>query len=222
MVDGYDIWAGTSGGLGKFPRMSDDSNAWVTYTSGIEIKPMVVSEEYAKSLVSDEIWSMAVDRKYVWIGTRIGVSRYDKGRDTWMTFTQEDGLASDAVGSIAVTDGHIWFGSDNGVTVYDKDSHDWTILTTRDGLSSDNVTCIVPDGDTIWFGSLDAGVARYHTKTFVWETYSKNEGLAHNSVLSIAVDGDLVWFGTSRGLSRYDKITGVWTTFTQFYGPEDI
>ena len=222
VVDGYDVWAGTGGGLGKFPRMSDDSNAWVTYTSGIEIMPMVVSEEYAKSLVSDEIWSMAVDRKYVWIGTRIGVSRYDKGRDTWMTFTQEDGLASDAVGSIAVTDGHIWFGSDNGVTVYDKDSHDWTILTTRDGLSSDNVTCIVPDGDTIWFGSLDAGVARYHTKTFVWETYSKNEGLAHNSVLSIAVDGDLVWFGTSRGLSRYDKITGVWTTFTQFYGPEDI
>lgn len=222
VVDGYDVWAGTSGGLCKYPRMSDDPNAWVTYTSGIEIKPMVVSEEYAKSLVSDEIWSMTTDGKYVWVGTRIGVSRYDKGRDTWMTFTQEDGLASDAVTSIAVADGHIWFGSDSGVTLYDKNSQDWTILTTSDGLSSDKITCIASDGDQIWFGTSDAGVARYNTKTKEWETYSRKEGLAHNSILSIALDGDLVWFGTSRGLSRYDKITDVWTTFTQFYGPEDI
>jgi len=222
VVDGYDVWAGTGGGLCKYPRMSDDPNAWVTYTSGIEIKPMVVSEEYAKSLVSDEIWSMAADGKYVWVGTRIGVSRYDKGRDTWMTFTQEDGLASDVVSSIAVADGHIWFGSDNGVTLYDKETRDWTILTTNDGLNSDKITCIASGGDKVWFGTSDAGVARYDTKTEEWKTFSKKEGLAHNSILSIALDGDLVWFGTSRGLSRYDKITGVWTTFTQFHGPEDI
>ncbi|MFC1715879.1 hypothetical protein ACFL6S_19575 [Candidatus Poribacteria bacterium] len=222
VVDGYDVWAGTGGGLCKYPRMSDDPNAWVTYTSGIDIKPMVVSEEYAKSLVSDEIWSMAADGKYVWIGTRIGVSRYDKGRDTWMTFTQEDGLASDAVSSIAVSNGNIWFGSDSGVTLYDKDSHDWTILSAKDGLSSDRITCVAADGDKIWFGTFDAGVTSYDTKAKKWETYTRQEGLAHNNVLSIAIDGDLVWFGTSRGLSRYDKTTDVWTTFTQFYGPEDI
>ena len=221
VVDGYDVWAGTGAGLCKFPRMSDDPNAWVTYTSGIEIKPMVVSEEYAKSLVSDEIWSLAADGKYVWVSTRIGVSRYDKSRDTWMTFTQEDGLASDAVSSMAVSDGQIWFGSDHGVSLYDKDTHDWTILTTSDGLSSDRITCVAADGDKIWFGTFDAGITRYNTKTKEWKTYSKKEGLAHNSVLSIAIDGDLVWFGTSRGLSRYDKITDVWTTFTQFYGSED-
>lgn len=222
VVDGYDVWAGTGRGLCKYPRMSDDPNAWVTYSSGIDIKPMVVSEEYAKSLVSDEIWSMAADGKYVWIGTRIGVSRYDKGRDTWMTFTQEDGLASNAVSSIAIAENQIWFGSDNGITIYDRESHDWSMLTTNDGLISDKITCIAADGDKIWFGTFDSGVARYNIKTEEWETYSKKEGLAHNSVLSIALDGDLVWFGTSRGLGRYDKTTNVWTTFTQFYGPEDM
>ena len=222
VVDGYDVWAGTGAGLCKYPRMSDDPNAWVTYTSGIEIKPMVVSEEYAKSLISDRIWSLAADGKYVWVGTRIGASRYDKGRDTWTTFTQEDGLASDAVSSIAVEDSRIWFGSDNGVTMYDKDSHDWTILTTSDGLSSDRITCIASDDDAIWFGTFDAGVTRYNMKTKKWDTFTKRDGLAHNSILSIAVDGNLVWFGTNRGLSRYDKTTGGWTTFTQFYGPEDI
>jgi len=222
VVDGYDVWAGTGAGLCKYPRMSDDLNAWVTYTSGMEIKPMVVSEEFAKSLVSDEIWCLAADGKYVWFGTRIGVSRYDKSRDTWMTFTQEDGMASDTVSSIAITDGRIWFGSDNGVSMFDKNTDDWTILTSSDGLSSDRVTCMASDGDAIWFGTFDVGVARYDTKTGNWDTFAKSDGLAHNTILSIAVDGDLVWFGTSRGLSRYNKTTHGWTTFTQFYGPEDI
>jgi len=222
VVDGYDVWAGTGAGLCKYPRMSDDPNAWVTYTSGMEIKPMVVSEEFAKSLISDEIWSLAADGKYVWVGTRIGLSRYDKGRDTWMSFTQEDGLASDAVSSIAVEDGRIWFGSDNGVTMFDKNTNDWTILTTNEGLSSNRLTCIASDVDSIWFGTFDTGVTRYNMKTKKWETFTKKDGLAHNTILSIAVDGDLVWFGTNRGMSRYDKTTGGWTTFTQFYGPEDV
>ena len=123
--------------------------------------------------------------------------------------------------SIAVADGHIWFGSDSGVTLYDKESHDWTILTINDGLGSDKITCIAADGDGVWFGTFDAGVTRYDMKTREWRVYSEKDGLAHNSVLSITLDGDLVWFGTTRGLSRYNKITDVWTTFTQFYGSED-
>jgi ligand-binding sensor domain-containing protein len=59
-------------------------------------------------------------------------------------------------------------------------------------------------------------------KTRNWDTFTKRDGLAHNTILSITVDGDLIWFGTSKGLSRYDKPTGGWTTFTQFHGPEDI
>jgi ligand-binding sensor domain-containing protein len=222
VVDGYDVWAGTGAGLCKYPRMSDDKNAWITYTSGIEIKPMIVSKDDAKSMVSDEIWSLAADGKYVWVGTRIGVSRYDKGRDVWNTFTRADGMSSDAVSGIAVEDGRIWFGSDNGITMFDKSTNDWTIMTTNDGLSSDRIKCIASDSDYVWFGTFDSGISRYNKKTKKWDTFNKKDGLAHNSVISIATDGDLVWIGTNRGLSRYDKTTGTWTTFTQFYGPEDL
>jgi len=222
VVDGYDIWAGTAAGLCRYPRMSDDPNAWVTFTSGIEIKPMVVSKEYARSLISDEIWSLAVDGKSVWVGTRIGVSQYDKGKDTWATYNQLDGLASDAISCIAVDKDLIWFGSDNGLTLYDRKTQDWSVFTTDNGLSSDRITCIVPDSDYVWFGTFDRGVCRYNQKTKKWDTFTKKDGLAHNNVISIAVDGNRVWFGTNRGLSRYDKVTGGWTIFTQFHGPEDI
>ena len=51
-ADGSDVWISTNKGLCKYPRMSDDPNAWVTYTSMIEIRPMVFSQEYASSLIS--------------------------------------------------------------------------------------------------------------------------------------------------------------------------
>ena len=38
----------------------------------------------------------------------------------------------------------------------------------------------------------------------------------------MAIDSNYVWFGTYRGLSRFDKRTDTWTTFTESYGPEDI
>ena len=50
----------------------------------------------------------------------------------------------------------------------------------------------------------------------------REDGPVHNGILAIAVDDPYVWFGTYRGLSRLDKRTGIWTTFTEYHGPEDL
>lgn len=221
-ISGGDVWVGTNRGIGRFPRNSDNPNAWVSYTSGIEIKPGAISKEFAETLVSDEVWCIAVDDKYVWVGTRMGVSRYDKRRDMWKTFTKEDGLPDDKITAIAADERWVWFGSDKGAAVYDKRTKDWRTYTTKDGLISDKVTCIAIDGDLIWFGTYDAGVSVFDTKNNSWKGFTKEDGLAHNTVYSIAIDGRYVWIGTQRGLSRYDKKTGSWTTFTETHWPEDI
>jgi ligand-binding sensor domain-containing protein len=222
VVDGYDIWMGTNAGLGKFPRMSDNMNAWVSYTSGIEIRPTAMEKEYAATLVSNEVWCVDADQDYIWIGTMRGVSRYDKKKDMWITFTDEDGLPTNEIGSVRVDGQMVWFGSDDGVVTYDKDSHDWMTFSTDDGLSSDRITSIARDDKYIWFGTFDAGIIRFDKDSKAWKSYSKKDGLAHNSVFSIAVDGDQVWIGTQRGLSRYDKTKGTWTTYTKHGDSEDV
>lgn len=82
-------------------------------------------------------------------------------------------------------------------------------------------TGIAINGGDIWFGTYDAGVIKYDGK---FKNFTKDDGLAHNGILSIAVDadGENIWFGTQRGLSRYNKVTETWTTFTENHGPEDI
>jgi len=221
VADGYDIWMGTGGGLGKFPQMSDDPNAWISYTSGLEIKAGAMTKEYARTLVSNEVWAVAADADHIWVGTMRGVSRYSKEADTWATYTTQDGLCSDEIGSICVDGSSIWFGSDDGVTAYHKDTGKWVTYTTDAGLASNRVTCIAGSPDALWFGTFDAGLTRYDKKAGTWQTYSRKDGLAHDCVLSVSVDGDRIWVGTKQGLSRYDVDTSNWTTFTEYGDSED-
>ena len=220
--DGNNIWVGTNSGIGKYPRTADDLNAWIAYTSGTEIQPASVSKEFAESLVTDEIWCIASSKKNVWVGTRRGVSKYDIGKDTWKTITTANGLASDEISCIAIDEERVWFGTDRGVTVYSEETEAWTSYTTKDGLASNKVTTIDVDGTEVWIGTYNAGVSRFDPSANSWLTYTREEGLAHNGILSISVGDSYVWFGTYRGLSRFDKYTGIWTTFTESYGPEDL
>ena len=220
--DGDSIWVGTNSGIGKYPRTADDLNAWITYTSGTEIQPSAVSKEFAESLVTDQIWCITASKRHVWVGTRRGVSKYDIGRDIWKTITVDDGLASDEVSCIAIDGDNVWFGSDRGVTLYNEETKVWAAYTTEDGLASNKVTTIGVDGTEVWIGTYNAGVSRFDQLANSWTTYTRDNGLAHNGILSMSIDSKYVWFGTYRGLSRFDKRTGIWTVFTEVYGPEDI
>jgi len=222
VVDGYDVWMGTSVGLCKFPRMSDNLNAWVTFTSGMEIRQTALTKEYATTLVSNEVWCVDADQDYIWIGTMRGISRYDKKKDVWLTFTIEDGLPTNEIGSVKVDGDIVWFGSGAGVITFDKRSQDWMTFSINNGLSSDKITCIAKDGKYIWFGTYDAGVIRYDKEKKIWESFSKKDGLSHNCVTSMAVDDDYLWIGTQHGLSRYDKSKNTWTIFTQYSDSEDV
>jgi ligand-binding sensor domain-containing protein len=221
IVDGYDIWMGTNVGLGKFPQMSDDPNAWVSYTSGLEIKAGAMTKEYANTLVSNEVWAVAADRDYIWVGTMRGASRYNKEADTWTTYTTENGLSSNEISSICVDGSIVWFGSDKGVTAYDKETGKWTVYAAEDGLASNRITCIASDANALWFGTFDAGLTKYDKKAGTWQSYSREDGLTHDCVLSVSVDGDHIWIGTRRGLSRYDVDKSNWTTFTEYGDSED-
>ena len=220
--DGNNIWVGTNHGIGKYPRSSDDLNAWISYTSGTEIQPSAVSKEFAESLVTDEVRCVTASKKNVWVGTQRGISRYNISKDTWKTITAKDGLVSNEISCIAINNTQVWVGSDRGVTVYDEETEGWITYTAKNGLASNQVTTIGIDEMGVWVGTYDAGVSRFNQQTNRWITYTREDGLAHNGILSIAVDDLYVWFGTHRGLSRLDKRTNTWTTFTEHYGPEDI
>ena len=70
------------------------------------------------SLVHNDINSLAVDDRDLWVGTKEGASRYDKIADRWDRYTRDTGLSNQGVAAI-VADGYdVWAGTGAGLCKY--------------------------------------------------------------------------------------------------------
>ena len=168
-------------------------------------------------LLSDRVLSLAVDSRYLWIGTDRGLSRYDKARGQWDNFTVRDGLAHNQVLSIALDELRVWIGTRDGVSRYEMDTDTWTRYMPRDGLAGREVSCIAVDSRFIWFGTPN-GLSRYDKETNSWARKREAEGLAGDLVTQITIDDDYIWVGTQQGVSRYDKLTDSWNNYDKDSG----
>jgi ligand-binding sensor domain-containing protein len=210
-VDENYVWFGTRGGVKRYDEIND---TWKTYTT-------------ADGLMTNySIDCTTVDDNYIWFGSwgLDGIGRYDKVNDTWKTYTTADGLASDSGPCIAVDGNYVWFGSfEQGVSRYDRVNDNWEYFTKADGLASDWINSIAIDGNYVWFGT-DSGVSKYDKVNNTWQTFTMEDGLSSNYIQSVAVYGDFVWLAygywgsiwswSRGGVSRYDKLSKTWKTFT--------
>ena len=62
------------------------------------------------------IFDLAVNDSSVWVATDEGVLKYDRQRERWRRFTEEDGLLSNIVQAILLDGDHVWFGTPEGAT----------------------------------------------------------------------------------------------------------
>ncbi len=171
-------------------------------------------------LLSDRVLSLAIDSRYVWVGTDRGLSRYDKQGGQWNSFTVKDGLAHNTVLSIALDDDLVWIGTQDGANRYHMETNTWTRYMPRDGLAGREISCIAVDSRFIWFGTPN-GLSRYDKETNSWARRREKDGLAGDSVTQIAISNDYIWIGTEKGVSRYDKLTDSWNNYDKDSGLVD-
>ncbi len=62
------------------------------------------------------IAGLAVDPKYVWVATEIGVMRLDRGTGAWRRFNRADGLVNDQVQAVLRDPEGVWFGTAAGIS----------------------------------------------------------------------------------------------------------
>ena len=104
------------------------------------------------------------DDGYVWIGTRIGLNRYD-GTRTRVFLKDETGLESDFIYSLYVaSDGCVWVGTMNGIAKYDKQTDSFIIPLDSDGNPIKGcVNSITGDKDgVIWFDNYGPDLYSYN------------------------------------------------------------
>jgi len=139
----------------------------------------------------------------LWIGTTLGLNRYEDGKITWSA--GKDKLALPDVRAITESaDGTLWFGMSGGGLGALKDGV-LRQFRKSDGLGSDFVLCLAvePDGD-LWFGTADNGVGRWRKGKFA--KVGAEQGFPSGAISHIVDDGaGNFWMGSQHGILRVSK-----------------
>lgn len=164
--DGNEIWIGTDlGGLNRYNRFT---NRFIRYRN---------DPEQPNSLLSDFVSSLYLDREgNLWIGTSVGVSRYNRGKDEFEHLdiqAQVKAICQD-------TEGRLWFGTGfDGLFRYDPVNRQIMHYVHHPGdpasLSVNTIETIVHDTTgRLWIGTIDGGLNSYDPATSHFQTFTLN------------------------------------------------
>ncbi|MBM3241032.1 hypothetical protein FJZ31_32515 [Candidatus Poribacteria bacterium] len=219
-ADGDYVWLATEGnGLKRYHLTS---GTWTSF------------DDKNGSLLDHHISErgLAVDDKYVWVGTPKGLNRYHKRTEAWTYFTKMDTLIGREVKTLAVDERYVWCGADKGLSRYDKwygtwenfsrkrssgmDSFNFGSPEEKEGLVDNNVSAIAVDDQYVWIGTRN-GANRYDKIADRWDKYTPENGLPHPDVTSVAIAGSNVWMGTNSGIGKYPRTAddpNAWISYT--------
>lgn len=131
------LWIGTWGGLNRFDPATGS------------VRHFRTDYNDPNTLRSDRVISLYHDGdNTLWIGTfGGGLSRLDLSTETFITYTQVDGLANNVVyGILPDGDGNIWLSTNNGLSRFNPETEFFVTFNRDDGIP----------GDEFWWGSAYA------------------------------------------------------------------
>jgi ligand-binding sensor domain-containing protein len=185
------IWIGTPGyGLSYF---NPDKNLFYS------ILPVFKSEP--------GIWTRAAceDRDgNLWLGTSLGVAKYDRKRQVFTEFANEDEkkpvISSNSIRSLLEDDnGDVWIGTGKGLNRYHTDTRTVEFFDDKQGIPLAFFWMMAKSrGDDIWFGST-SGLYRYIREENRFDDLTKDSLLskfAHHNVQALFADSrNRLWIG---------------------------
>ena len=165
-----------------------------------------------------------VDDNYAWVGTAGGLSRYDRVKEVWTTFTRSPltrTLRESKVYAIAAEGRYVWLGTTNGLHRYDKQTDRWFTprLKGIEDMEDDtpSITSLTIDEKYAWLGTNN-GVLRYDKAGDRWEIYTVENGLPSNTIRDLDVRGYDLWISTDRGVATFNRLSddpNAWESHTQ-------
>lgn len=94
------------------------------------------SDSQPEGLRSDQVKSILHSRQgTTWVGTNLGLYRFDNQRQTFNGYTVKDGLPNEHIyGMLEDEQGYIWMSTNNGISRFDPAVGEFWNLSTSDGL----------------------------------------------------------------------------------------
>ncbi len=183
--------------------------------------------DVADGLTANEVSAIMQDRQgFLWVGTWIGLHRYDG--HSFRAFLRDPAdslsLANSWIrGLHEDRAGNLWVATDGGASRFDPVTEAFTNYqhdpANPASISSNRLSSVVEDATgTIWVGTRGGGLNRFDpaTETFTQFRHDPEDDGSLNSdnVLSLLAEPNgTLWVGTGRGLNRLDVATGAIARF---------
>ena len=164
-----------NGGVSVF-----DGNKWVNYYSNIYDLENPDEYNIKSDLISNDVKCLTADNEEIWIGTREGISIYNKKTKKWKSYTTSNsGIISNDISSIIAGKDDIWIATYSGISRYNKIKNTWTNYES-DVLPALNIKSIGYDtyDNSIWAVTslrayVDIYVYRFDGE--IWTSYSTKD-----------------------------------------------
>jgi PAS domain S-box-containing protein len=151
------LWIGTwGGGLNQLdlndPNHTDPQRAHFTNYRNIPDDPTSLSE--------DSVWAIHESADgYLWLGTQLGLNRFDPSTKTFKHYTEKQGLPNNVVLGILEDDvNNLWVTTNHGLAQFNPRTGKFTVYDSSDGLQSNefnsNAYYRASDG-TIYIGGIN-------------------------------------------------------------------
>lgn len=176
----------------------------------------LISKSFSQCLDNscDCIYSLAINEDILWIGTKVGLYKYDIVKGTRTLYnTESTNLPHNYVSALKLgADNSLWIGTyGGGIAKLKNDT--WTIFNkSNSSIATNNIFDIEIFHDSILWLASDKGVITYNSHD--WGLFNQgNSSLTHDLVYSVTNEGDSVmWVGAHGGLSKFN---GSWYRYTR-------
>ena len=166
------------------------------------------------------------DGPLIWVGTSVGVVRYDTRSGERRVYDKRDGLPSTAILFVGKMGGKLIFGTNGGgLAVFDPADGAWENYGVADGLPDARVFAAhqASNGD-LWIATwggvtrVRAGLLRSRGEWRQYTAANTNGGLAGDRTYAVAEDrAGAMWFASQGGVARYQRDR--WTNWKDTGGP---
>jgi ligand-binding sensor domain-containing protein len=162
-----------------------------------------------------KIASMAVDGKWLWVGSEKGLSLLDKQTEEWTAFYSTfNGLSGNFVHTILVQPHFLWVGTNGGISRYDKARNVWKTYGQEDGLTETEIMALANVQGRLWAGGIGGALFEYNPASDRWRAIESTDALRGGEIHSLVATKKRVFVCRDNGISVYDFSTGHWRSLT--------
>ncbi len=166
-------------------------------------------------LAGRRINALLAERQAIWVGTMVGLLRYDRTAKRSEIVAVADGRTPITQRiNVLHTDsrGTLWIGTANGLAYYDTLHHRLAMFRTPSGLQPGFILSLYEDHrHYLWVGSYE-GTFRLDPDRREWRRFvpdhTDSNAITNPYALAFLEDRhDRLWIGTAGGLERFDPTT---------------